>query len=209
MIDIRKLRYFATVAEFGSFTRAAEFLGVAQPALSRQVQQLEQEFGLELLLRRSRQVHLTDAGEVLLRHALTINRDFERLIDDMQVRKESPTGRVVVGITPTLAETLVPALAERVSQEFPRLSLKIAEAVTPVLADWVLGNKVDLDESTVGLDELGDSIDREVLPISAATGKGLDKLTERLWTMIQTVKAPKLKEPSVTLPTPPHKRRDR
>lgn len=144
MIDIRKLRYFAAVAEFSSFTRAAEFLGVAQPALSRQVQQLEHEFGLELFLRSSRQVHLTDAGEVLLRHAHTIDRDFERLIDDMQVRKGSPTGRVVVGITPTLAETLVPALAERVSREFPRLSLKIAEAVTPVLADWVQGNKVDL-----------------------------------------------------------------
>lgn len=144
MIDIRKLRYFATVAEFGSFTRAAEFLGVAQPALSRQVQQLEQEFGLQLFLRSSRQVRLTDAGDVLLRHAHSINRDFERLIDDMRVRKGSPAGRVVVGITPTLAETLVPALAETVNQEFPRLSLKIAEAVTPVLADWVQANKVDL-----------------------------------------------------------------
>ena len=144
MIDVRKLRYFATVAEFSNFTRAAEFLGVAQPALSRQVQQLEQEFGLELFLRRGRQVTLTDAGEALLRHAHTIDRDFEQLVDDMRVRKGSPTGRVVVGVTPTLAETLIPDLARRVSEEFPKLSLKIAEAVTPVLVDWVQSNKVDL-----------------------------------------------------------------
>jgi LysR family nitrogen assimilation transcriptional regulator len=144
MIDVRKLRYFATVAEFSNFTRAAEFLGVAQPALSRQVQQLEQEFGLELFLRRGRQVTLTDAGKALLRHAHTIDRDFEQLIDDMSVRKGSPTGRVVIGVTPTLAETLIPELARRVSDEFPKLSLKIAEAVTPVLVDWVQSNKVDL-----------------------------------------------------------------
>lgn len=144
MIDIRKLRYFATVAEFSSFTRAAEFFGVAQPAVSRQVKELEREFGLELFLRRGRSVSLTDAGEALLRHVHTIDRDFEQLIDDMEMRKGSPTGRVVVGITPTLAETLIPSLAERVSREFPRLSLKIAEAITPVLADWVQSNKVDL-----------------------------------------------------------------
>lgn len=144
MIDIRKLRYFATIAEFGSFTRAAEFLGVAQPALSRQVRQLEEEFGLELFLRRGRQVSLTDAGRALLRHAHTIDRDFEQLVDDMRVRKGSPTGRVVVGITPTLAETLIPNLARRVGDDFPRLSLKIAEAVTPVLVDWVQSNRVDL-----------------------------------------------------------------
>jgi LysR family nitrogen assimilation transcriptional regulator len=144
MIDIRKLRYFATVAEFSNFTRAAEFLGVAQPALSRQIQQLEREFGLELFLRRGRKVSLTDAGKALLRHSHTIDRDFEQLIDDMRVRKGSPTGRVVVGITPTLAETLIPDVARRVTDEFPKLSLKIAEAVTPVLVDWVQSNKVDL-----------------------------------------------------------------
>jgi LysR family nitrogen assimilation transcriptional regulator len=144
MIDIRKLRYFATVAEFSSFTHAAKFLGVAQPALSRQVQQLEQEFGVELFSRRGRQVTLTDAGMAVLRHAHTIDRDFERLIDDMCVRKGTPTGRVVVGITPTLAEILVPDIARSVEEGFPRLSLKITEAVTPVLVDWVQSNRVDL-----------------------------------------------------------------
>lgn len=157
MIDVRKLRYFATVAEFSNFTRAAEFLGVAQPALSRQVQQLEQEFGLELFLRRGRQVSLTDAGKALLRHAHTIDRDFEQLIDDMRIRKGSPTGRVVIGLTPTLAETLIPDLARRVADEYPKLSLKIAEAVTPVLVEWVQSNKVDLALLSLSVMDVEDS----------------------------------------------------
>lgn len=143
MIDIRKLRYFATVAELGSFTRAASQLGVAQPALTRQVQLLEQDLGQQLLLRTRRKISLTDAGAALLRHANAINRDFERLMDDMRARSGTPTGNVVIGIPPTLSETLVPPLAERVRRAYPRITLRIAEAVTPVLADWVQNNVVD------------------------------------------------------------------
>jgi LysR family nitrogen assimilation transcriptional regulator len=89
-MDARRLRYFATVAELGSFTKAAERLHVAQPALSRQVRQLEEELGLELFSRIGRHIRATDAGEVLLRHARTIERDFERLIEDMRARRDRP-----------------------------------------------------------------------------------------------------------------------
>lgn len=159
MIDVRKLRYFATVAELGSFTRAAKLLGVAQPAISRQIQQLESELGIELILREGRQIVLTDAGEALLRHAHTIHRDFERMVEDMQARKGSPTGRVVIGIPPTLADTLVPRLAERVREEHPRIALHIAEGVTPVLIDWIETNQVDF-----AIISLGIAADREESP---------------------------------------------
>lgn len=143
MLDVRKLRYFATVAELGSFTKAATALHIAQPALSRQVQQLEQELGVALLLRTSRRVQLTDAGDALLRHARTIDRDFERMIEDMRARKEMPVGTVVFGIPPTLAETVVPELVVRTKRDFPMVSLRIVEGLTPVLAEWVRDNKAD------------------------------------------------------------------
>src|SRR5687768_12411406 len=108
MLDIRKLRYFVAVIEFGSFTKAALALHVAQPALSRQIQQLEEELGLSLLLREGRRVRPTDAGEALMLHARAIERDFERLREDMRARQGEPSGRVVFGIPPTLADTLVP-----------------------------------------------------------------------------------------------------
>ena len=119
-------------------------LNVAQPALTRQVQQLEAELGLELLLRMRRRTRLTDAGEALLKHAQTIKRDFERLKEDMQARRGSPKGRVVLGIPPTLAEMLVSPVTRRICREFPLISIKVVEGPTPVLSDWVQSNKVDL-----------------------------------------------------------------
>jgi LysR family nitrogen assimilation transcriptional regulator len=177
MIDVRKLRYFASVAELGSFTRAANLLGVAQPAISRQVQQLEEELGLDLLLREGRQISLTDAGAALLRHAQTIGRDFERLVEDMQARKGSPTGRVIIGIPPTLADTLVPRLAERAGRDYPTIALRIAEGVTPVLVDWVENNRVDFAVISLGI-----VADREEGP-----GLKLERLTSEDMIIVERV----------------------
>ena len=144
MLDVRKLRYFATVAEMGSFTKAARVLHVAQPALSRQIQNLEEEVGLLLFLRIGRQIRLTDAGEAMLSHARTIDRDFERLIEDMQSRKGTPKGKVVLGVPPTLADAVVPRLIELLKLKLPMVALTIVEGLTPVLADWLRSNKADL-----------------------------------------------------------------
>ncbi len=144
MLDVRKLRYFVAVVEFGSFTKAASVLNVAQPALSRQIQLLEEELGVELLVRESRRIRLTDAGEALLIHARGIERDFERLREDMLARKGEPTGRVVFGIPPTMADTLVPRIVEAARGKFPLIALKVAEGLTPVLIDWIRRGDVDL-----------------------------------------------------------------
>ena len=144
MLDVRKLRYFATVAELGSFTRAAAALHIAQPALSRQVQQLEQEIGMDLLIRAGRKIQITDAGTAMLRHARTIDRDFERMVEDMQARKDTPVGTVVFGIPPSLAESVVPRVVARVKGDLPMITLKVVEGLTPVLADWIRDNKADL-----------------------------------------------------------------
>ena len=74
---ISNLRYFATVARHGSIREAAEELNVAQSALSRQIQKLEQDFGVPLFQRHARGVELTSAGEIFLRHArvLSIRHD--------------------------------------------------------------------------------------------------------------------------------------
>ena len=71
-MDSRQLRYFVAVARERNFTRAAEKLHIAQPPLSRQIQQLEQEFGVTLIDRGSRPLALTDAGRLLLEQALQV-----------------------------------------------------------------------------------------------------------------------------------------
>jgi LysR family nitrogen assimilation transcriptional regulator len=143
-MDIRGLRYFATVAELGSFTKAAARLNVAQPALSRQVKQLEESLGLELLSRQGRGIRLTEAGETLVRHARTIQRDFERLVEDMQARKATPTGRVIFGVPPALADIVVPPVVRRLADEYPAITIHVAEGISPVLAQWLQDNQIDL-----------------------------------------------------------------
>lgn len=143
-MDIRALRYFTTIAELGSFTKAAVRLNVAQPALSRQVKQLEDHLGLELLLRQGRCFQLTEAGETLVRHARTIQRDFERLIEDMQARKATPAGRVAFGVPPALAHIIAPAVIKRVSEEHPAITIRVAESVSTVLTQWLQENHIDL-----------------------------------------------------------------
>jgi LysR family transcriptional regulator, nitrogen assimilation regulatory protein len=143
-MDIRGLRYFTTIAELGSFTKAAARLNVAQPALSRQVKQLEDRLGLELLLRQGRRIRLTEAGETLVRHARTIQRDFERLVEDMQARKATPTGRVAFGVPPALADVIVPSVVRRLTKEHPAITIRVAEGISPILAQWLQDNQIDL-----------------------------------------------------------------
>ena len=143
-MDIRALRYFTTIAELGSFTKAAVRLNVAQPALSRQVKQLEDHLGLELLLRQGRCFQLTEAGETLVRHARTIQRDFERLVEDMQARKATPAGRVAFGVPPALAHVIAPSVIRHVSEEHPAITIRVVEGVSPVLAQWLRENQIDL-----------------------------------------------------------------
>ena len=83
-MDIRQLSYFVRVAELGSFSRASTFLRVAQPALSRQIHNLEVELKERLLIRNGRGVEPTEAGERLLSNARGILRLIERTYEDIE-----------------------------------------------------------------------------------------------------------------------------
>ena len=82
-MDLKQIEYFVRVAELGSFTRAAQVLGVAQPALSRQVRLLEVELRQNLLTRNGRGATPTEAGQVLLEHGRGILHQVERAKEDM------------------------------------------------------------------------------------------------------------------------------
>ena len=90
-MELRQLRYFIAVAERLSFSKAAQHLHITVPPLSRQIRQLEEEFGIELLARDRRNVALTDAGRMLLREAKTLvmpNRTCNGFRSPGQVRRE-------------------------------------------------------------------------------------------------------------------------
>jgi LysR family transcriptional regulator, nitrogen assimilation regulatory protein len=143
-MELRSLHYFVRVAELGSITRAAAHLHLAQPALTRHVQRLEEELGVALFTRANRGVRLTEAGEKLLDSAIRILRDIERTGDEIRAQDAHPSGRIILGITPTLCPVLVPDLFARMRQEFPRVELKVMHAGMVRLEEFVIDGRVDI-----------------------------------------------------------------
>src|SRR5437667_11548539 len=91
IMELRSLAYFVRIAELGSITRAASHLRLAQPALTRHVQRLEEELGVALFTRANRGVRLTEAGEKLLESASRILRDVERSGDEIRAQDAPPS----------------------------------------------------------------------------------------------------------------------
>src|SRR6266576_52327 len=143
-MELRSLAYFVRIAELGSITRAAAHLHLAQPALTRHVQRLEDELGVPLLTRANRGVKLTEAGQKLLESAARILREVERTGDEIRAQDAHPSGRIIFGITPTLCPVLVPELSLRMRRDYPRIELKAVHAGMVRLEEFVIDGRVDI-----------------------------------------------------------------
>lgn len=142
-MDLKQLEYFTHVAEMGSFTRAAVFLQVAQPALSRQVRSLEVELRQPLLDRNGRGVTLTEAGKRLLAHARGILQQVERARDDLEDQRGAATGRLAIALPPSVSRTLTGPLVRAFREELPRASLSIVEGLSNYALEWLAIGRVD------------------------------------------------------------------
>src|SRR5260370_9907125 len=131
-MDLKQLEYFRHVAELGSFTRAASFLSVVQPALSRQVRQLEVELGQTLFERNGRGVALTDAGTRLLEHTPGILLQVGRARQDLEDQKNGDSGHFVLGLPPTLGRSVTAPLLKAFGRLMPNARLA---TVAPLAAD--------------------------------------------------------------------------
>ena len=112
MISSRQLEYFPVVARELHFTRAAEVLRVAQPALSQQIRKLERQLGLELFERDNHRVALTPAGAALLEHAERVLADLAAVEEEMLGWSEGTRGRIRLGVARGLAARLACLLVE-------------------------------------------------------------------------------------------------
>lgn len=143
-MDLRGLRYFLAIAEAGSITRAAAHLGVAQPALTRQIQAMEAELGTALLERLPRGVRLTPAGRQFLEHGRRVLRELDRARAELSGSGRAARGRVILGVSPTVGGWLVPGCVERARTEAPGLSIKVVEGFSPQLFDALGAGRVDV-----------------------------------------------------------------
>jgi LysR family nitrogen assimilation transcriptional regulator len=143
-MELKSLHYFVRIAELGSITRAAAHLQIAQPALTRHIQRLEEEVDAALFTRANRGVRLTEAGQKLFDNALRILRDVERAGDEIRAHKAHPSGKIILGVTPTLCPVVVPELFARMRRHYPLVELKVVHAGTIRLEEFIIAGLVDL-----------------------------------------------------------------
>lgn len=142
-MDLKQLEYFVHVAEMGSFTRAAAYLQVAQPALSRQVRSLEVELRQPLLDRNGRGVTMTEAGKRLLVHARSILQQVERARDDLEDQRGAATGRLAIALPPSVSRALTGPLVRAFREQLPRANLSVVEGLSTYALEWLAIGRVD------------------------------------------------------------------
>jgi LysR family transcriptional regulator, nitrogen assimilation regulatory protein len=142
-LSLRKLQYFVAVADLGSFTRAAAELRVAQPALSLHVRQLEDEIGASLLVRGPRGVRPTEIGTKLADDARALLRSAGSLITRLRDEAGEAAGDVVIGLPQTVGIVLAEPLLARVGQLYPRIRIRLREALSGYIPGWIATGHID------------------------------------------------------------------
>jgi LysR family nitrogen assimilation transcriptional regulator len=142
-LDLKQLEYFQHVAELGSFTRAATYLSVVQPALSRQVRALETELGQNLFDRNGRGVILTEAGKRLLEHARGILTQVERARQDLEEHRAADAGHLVIGLPPSLGRSITVPLVAEFRARFPKATVATVEGLSNYILEWLTVGRVD------------------------------------------------------------------
>lgn len=152
-MELRHLRYFEAVARHSHVTRAAAELHIAQPALSKQISQLEQELGVALFDRVGRNVRLTEAGEALLPHARAVMAQVEAARAEMAERIGLRRGRATVGTPPTVGTQLLPAVLAAFNRRYPGIELRLHEAGVQTLLDLLETGLTDVAVVTLPVED--------------------------------------------------------
>lgn len=140
---LRQLRYFEALARFGHFGRAAEACAISQPAMSMQIRELEEALGSDLFERGARQVRLTPLGEEFAVRVGEILRAVDELEDVARAARDRLTGRLRIGVIPTVAPYLLPSIMRELMRTHPELDIRIRETVTPKLLEELAEGRLD------------------------------------------------------------------
>lgn len=143
-LDTRLLRYFLAIADQRSITRAAQTLGVAQPALSLHLKRLEAQLGTALMLRSRSGVTPTEAGELLAERARRILDELTRIEDDIRTLDRAPEGVVRLGLPGTISALISLPVIHAVRARYPGITVNVAEAMSGFVARWMEEDRVDM-----------------------------------------------------------------
>jgi LysR family hydrogen peroxide-inducible transcriptional activator len=143
-MEIHQLRYFVAVAQERHFQRAAERVHISQPTLSQQIQKLERELGVLLVERSPRQVKLTAEGEKFLSHAISILETMEKAAAEVHQDKGDLSGRVQLGVIPTIGPYLLPPVIRRLRKDAPGIVLELHDLTTSSLIQHLKEGRIQM-----------------------------------------------------------------
>lgn len=143
-MQLHQLKYFVSIVETGSMTRAAEHCFISQPSISQQLSKLEDNVGKKLFSRVHGKLVLTDPGQVMYEQAqkiLTTVEEAKRRVSDVD---DTNGGTVSVGILPTLAPFILPSTLLSLSEKYPNATVTVREEVSEVIVDAAARGEIDI-----------------------------------------------------------------
>ncbi len=160
---LQHLHLLLTLAQTGSLRASAQTLNVTQPALTKALKQLEEEFGTALVVRTPKGVHLAPAGELLAARAATVVREIERAREEVTWHTQHAQATVTVGVSPAAALMLAPRVVARFQSRWPQVRVRLVDALYPKALLQLRSGELDLALGPLPATGLGP--DLSVLPL--------------------------------------------
>jgi LysR family nitrogen assimilation transcriptional regulator len=143
-VDLKRLEYFLMVADYGSFSRASSVIGVAQPALGRQVQRLEDECGVRLLYRHGRGVSLTPEGQIFADRIRPLLKKLAMAADGLSTTERPLSGAITLGLTPTMMSLMGLPLLQHMRRLAPGVKLNFLTGYSGYVHEWLVDGRLDI-----------------------------------------------------------------
>lgn len=171
-MELRQLRYFVAIADHGSLSRAARVLHIAQPALTQQIQQLEEELGALLLHRSAQGVLPTDAGRIFYEHAQAILKQVGDAKSAVTQAADRPAGTVALGVPQSVSGALALPLLTAVREAYPEITLQLTEELSGNLIEQLKSGRINLavlfDDGQLGAFNTSALVEEEMMYIARA-----------------------------------------
>ena len=152
-IEIKQLEYFLAVADNLSFTKAAEEIHVAQPAISQQIKYLEFVLGVSLFNRDNKKVSLTEAGELFRKHSIEVLESADKAVKVIEELRGLERGSVSIGMSSTVATILMSDLVTEFRQKFPGIKIRFTESVTSESINHIQNGDLDIAVVTLPIQD--------------------------------------------------------
>lgn len=143
-MDLKRLEYFLLVADQGSFSRASSIIGVAQPALGRQVQRLEEACGVRLLYRHGRGVSLTPEGQIFADRVRPLVKKLAAATEGLNALERPLSGVVTIGMTPTMTSLMGLPLLKKLREIAPGIRLNFLTGYSGYIHEWLVDGRLDI-----------------------------------------------------------------